>query len=762
MISRAAQSPPKMALRNAFILVPFLVWSSVAAKDYCKSNWRDVYRELQDQLPKGFPLKQLSYFAGWRLHQGGTYESSQLAGKQLQDWKRWGWPIVKTVNFTVRLPRGPPEGGPWNEVAILERSTHTRLQSAQNYVTFNCTDRRPHGNGTCLSEENFTVPAYCGFAGAGSATGRPVFVNYARGEDLAVFTSAQDLCLQDIIVVARHGYKSYGSKVRQVMKRCASLGSSTLPGGMIIYRDPKDSVPDIKVYPEGIGLPNDGVAYRVSSLSKRGGDSETPGFPAIDGVYKIERAEDQAVTPFPVQTINYNDAEVIINGFGGKPIPKAWEPSTIKFMGPEGDNLIQIEVRNRIDETPSTLVDAIGIMPGRGPEGDKYVIFGNHRDAWVQGASDPHSGTVVLQGIAYLLGLAYQEGWRPKRTIVIASWDAEEVGLIGSTEFTELYRNELVAKAVVYLNQDSPVKGDAVFSARADQFLEKALLDSAKIVPGPCNASMSFLKEWSKRTNRKNSKRAETVPVGGFTDHVPFQFQLGVPSTYLQFTPKPPLYEAPSYHTAYDSVAMAVNFTDPPCSTDGGLLPLHRLLIRYHFHLLLKFSSSRRLPIYPLPKAITLKRSWSGIVDHADKILPNISTRYGINLGYISERVEDFLNASKAFEKSFDKIEKERPRCYPVYNDILSRLSKQFITNENVPTPRHVLVDSSYTTTHYDSYFPKVRSFIQKLSQSTDEKSSEVVKELKTELSALVTAFTAASNLLRGGLLGVESLHCDA
>lgn len=98
-------------------------------------------------------------------------------------------------------------------------------------------------------------------------------------------------------------------------------------------------------------------------------------------------------------------------------------------------------------------------------------------------------------------------GWRPKRTIVIASWDAEEVGLIGSTEFTELYRDELVSKAVVYFNQDCPVKGNAIFSARTDQFLEKAILDSAKSVHGPCNASMSFLTEWGKRSNRTKNAR---------------------------------------------------------------------------------------------------------------------------------------------------------------------------------------------------------------------------------------------------------------
>nr|CDS16664.1 n acetylated alpha linked acidic dipeptidase [Echinococcus granulosus] len=693
-----------MPLQNAFILAVLLIWSSVAAKHHSKSNWRDVYEEFYDQLPKHFPIEQLSYFAGWRQHQGGTYENSLLAGKQVQDWRRWGWPIVKMVNFTVRLLRGPPEKGPWNDVVILDRSTHVEGRRAQNYVTFSCTDRQPHGNETCFLEEKITIPVYCGFSGAGNATGRPVFVNYARDNDMAVFTSAQELCLQDIIVVAQHGYTSYGSKVRQVVKHCARLHSSALPGGMVIYRDPTDYGPDIKV------------------------------------------AEDQAVAPFPVQTVNYNDAEVIINGIGGKPIPKEWEPCTIKFMGPEGENLIRLEVLNRMDETPSTLVNAIGIMPGRGPEADKYVVFGNHRDAWVQGASDPHSGTVVLQGIAYLLGMAYQKGWHPKRSIVIASWDAEEVGLIGSTEFTELYRDELLAKAV-------PVKGNATFTIRTDQLLEKALLDSAESVHGPCDASMSFLEEWGQRKNRSKGEQPGTVPVGGSTDHVLFQYQFGIPSTYPQFAPEPPLYEAPSYHTAYDSVAMAVRFTDPPCSSDGTLLPLHHFLIRYHFHLLLKFSSSRRLPIYPVPKATALAQSWSSIV-YDDYETSNITALYGINLGYVSEGIGDFLNASKVFEKYFDRLEYGKQRCYPLYNDMLGRLSKHFITYESATMPRHVLVDSSYASTHCDSYFPKIRTVLQKLSQCAYEESAPLVKELKTELSILVTAFTSAANLLRGGLLG--------
>ena len=101
----------------------------------------------------------------------------------------------------------------------------------------------------------------------------------------------------------------------------------------------------------------------------------------------------------------------------------------------------------------------------------------------------------------------------------------------------------------------------------------------------------------------------------------------------MHYFQAPPLFDAPSYHTSYDSVDMAVKFTDPPCSSNGSLLPLHRLLIHYHFYLLLKFSSNNRLPVHPVPKANTLKLSWSDIVKYADKEIPQIKTRFGIDLG---------------------------------------------------------------------------------------------------------------------------------
>ncbi|VDD78589.1 unnamed protein product, partial [Mesocestoides corti] len=460
-----------------------------------------------------------------------------LSDKQLRDWREWGWPIVETVNLSVRLPRGPPDEGPWNEVSILDRSSLQKIHQGQNHVTFNCTDFQPHGRRTCPRVEHITTPAYTPYSAPGFALGRPVFVNYATLSDLSVFQNASDLCSGKVVALVRHGRTSYGNKLRHIVEFCEMMADGTLPGGMVGYKDPTESAPpDGSVYPEGIGIPGDGIAFRSASMSKDGGDVETPGLPSIDGVYKIENLWEKALTPIPVQPISFDDAKIIMNSMAGKPVPEEWKPCSPKFLGPEGDSLIQLKVRNRVDKEPSTLVNVVGAMPGRGPEAHQYVTLGNHRDAWVQGASDPHSGTAVLQGVAYLLGLAYQQGWRPRRTIVIASWDAEEVGLVGSTEFTELYREELVSRAVVYLNQDCPVKGNATFVPRADEFLEAALLASAKAARGPCDAGVSLLDFWRKH-RKEVEEEAVTLPVGGSTDHVPFQYKLGIPSTYPEFRP---------------------------------------------------------------------------------------------------------------------------------------------------------------------------------------------------------------------------------
>lgn len=153
-------------------------------------------------------------------------------------------------------------------------------------VDVNCTDTQPHGNLTCVYGDRQRVPVFCGYARPGNAEGRPAFVNYARFSDFseAFTTSPTSICSSDVIALARHGWNSYGQKVGALVNFCKRHANGTLPQGMIIYDDPADFVPpDGKVFPEGIGLPEDGISFRVAKMSREGviGDPESPGLPAI-------------------------------------------------------------------------------------------------------------------------------------------------------------------------------------------------------------------------------------------------------------------------------------------------------------------------------------------------------------------------------------------------------------------------------------------------------------------------------------------------
>ncbi|VDK89018.1 unnamed protein product [Dibothriocephalus latus] len=222
------------------------------------------------------------------------------------------------------------------------------------------------------------------------------------------------------------------------------------------------------------------------------------------------------------------------------------------------------------------------------------------------------------------------QGWRPLRTVMLASWDAEEISLIGSTETTELLREELNHRAVIYINQDCPIKGNATFNGRTDQLLADALRASAAEVSFDPPGNMSLLDYWRELQGKPPGDLPETVPPLGSTDHVPFQYKLGVPSMYPEFRPAYPMFEAPSYHTEYDSVDMAIKFTDPPSAT-GELLPLHRLLAKLNVNLLLRFSSSPVLPISVSTLASSLNRSWVEFEHFVCSLLPHIRT-HGIKL----------------------------------------------------------------------------------------------------------------------------------
>ena len=384
------------------------------------------------------------------------------------------------------------------------------------------------------------------FSGSGDVTGEVVYANYGRKEDFETLKSL-GIDVNGKIVIARYGGNFRGYK--------AKFAEANGALGLIIYTDPQDSgFTKGLVYPYG--------PYYNSSTIQRGsllttdftGDPLTPFEPALplDSKEKIERVDPKnaQLHTIPVSPIGYGEAEKILSQMNGDPVPQSWQgglPFTYRLQG--GSSLtVRLKVDQKIDFVRATNV--IGMLKGTDAP-DEWIILGCHLDSWGFGATDPSSGTAMLLSLSQTLGKLKDEGYSPKRSILIGHWDAEEHGVIGSTEWVEQMREELNAKGVIYMNFDGAVSGKG-FGASSAPTLKKLLVEASKDVKYPY-ADQSLYDFW----NKENKNEPPIGNLGGGSDHIAFYMHVGVPS--LSGGAGGPNV----YHSNYDSFRFYERFVDP-------------------------------------------------------------------------------------------------------------------------------------------------------------------------------------------------------
>ncbi|ALM07561.1 glutamate carboxypeptidase [Sediminicola sp. YIK13] len=383
------------------------------------------------------------------------------------------------------------------------------------------------------------------YSGSGDVTAEVVYANYGTKED---FEKLKELgvSVKGKIVLARYGQNFRGYKAKFAEENGAA--------GLIIYTDPADSgFTKGLVYPEGV-YSNESAIQRGSVLTEEfTGDPLTPYEPALplDGKKKIKRLDpkDTNMHTIPVTPIGYGSAQKILGLMSGKVVPEGWQgglPFTYRLDG--GDEL---KLRLMVDQKRDfvRVHNVVGTIKGT-EYPDEWIILGCHYDAWGYGATDPNSGTAMLLGLSESLGKLAKEGKGPKRSILIAHWDAEEHGVIGSAEWVEQMKDELNAKAVAYLNFDGGVSGKK-FGASASPTLKKVLVEASKEVNYP-ETEKTVYEVW------KGDKDAPKIGnLGGGSDHIGFYMHVGVPSL-SGGTSGPTL-----YHTNYDSFGFYEKFVDP-------------------------------------------------------------------------------------------------------------------------------------------------------------------------------------------------------
>src|SRR6266478_3375415 len=409
------------------------------------------------------------------------------------------------------------------------------------------------------NQQSEQLPTYHAYSIDGDVTAPLVFVNYGIPEDYEQLDRL-GVSVKGAIVIAKYGHSWRGIKPKVAAEHGAV--------GCLIYSDPnEDGFKQGETFPAGAWRPRDGVQRgSVADDPIYPGDPLTPGVGATKNAKRLDLKDVPVITKIPVLPISYGDAEPLLAAITGAVAPRAWRGG-LGMTYHVGPGLAKVHLKVKSDWAGlKTIYDVIGKIPGT-TNADQWIIRGNHHDAWVNGAEDPISGLIAVMEEARAMGELVKAGWKPKRTIMFCAWDAEEPGLIGSTEFAEEHADDLKTHAVVYINSDVNARG--YFAAEGSHSLEKFINDVARDVQDP-ETKLSVWKraqlrqigrpdEISERQEARARSDLRIGALGSGSDYGAFLQHDGVAALNLGFGGED---GGGIYHSIYDDFYWFTHFSD--------------------------------------------------------------------------------------------------------------------------------------------------------------------------------------------------------
>src|SRR5687767_3283666 len=406
------------------------------------------------------------------------------------------------------------------------------------------------------------IPPFNGYSPSGDVTAPLVYVNYGLPPDYEALKKI-GVDVKGKIAIARYGNSFRGVKAKVAEDQGAI--------GLIIYSDPADDgYSQGDVYPKGPWRPvSSAQRGSVQYLFKAPGDPLTPGKPSVPGVPRLKMEEATNLTRIPVQPISYGDAKRLLEPLGGPVRPRGFQGGLPFPYHVGGTDSVRVHLKTEMDYQVRKIWNVISRIDGN-EEKDRWVIMGNHRDAWTFGAVDPNSGSTAMLEAGRGFGELLKSGWKPRRTILMCSWDGEEYGLLGSTEWAEHHAGELKEKAVAYINMDSAVSGPN-FGASSVPSLWRLVRGATRDIKHPNGKSV--YQEWQDRAREESSEpditsatagtdtpiaEARIGALGSGSDYTPFLQHLGITSIDMGFGG-----DYGVYHSAYDSFYWMATHGDP-------------------------------------------------------------------------------------------------------------------------------------------------------------------------------------------------------
>ena len=495
-----------------------------------------------DEKIKAEELDEWLKHMSTKPHHAGSAASKETAEYIAQLMSSWGYQ-VKIEEFEILLP--------------TPRVRELEMVYPENYHAALREDSLPEDPSTSV-RDNLLEP-YNAFSAEGEVEAELVFINYGRPEDHE-YLERHGIDLTGKIAIAKYGKTWRGIKPKLAAEKGAIA--------TIIYSDPADDgYGKGDVYPKGAFKHESGVQRgSVMDMPTYPGDVLTPGIGASKNAKRLKIKDAATITKIPVLPISHRDALPLLSAMDGAVVPPEWRgalPITY-HLGP-GPAKVRLKLAFNWDMV--TIYNVIARLKGaKFP--NEWVIRGNHHDGWNHGASDPLSGQIAMLAEAKAVAELAAAGSPPARTIIYASWDAEEPGLIGSTEWAELHAKELKKKAVAYINTDGSSRG--FLSVGGSHTLENFFNEISADVTDPqtgvslkqrqrANLKLNGTDETIKKEARER-KNIRIAPLGSGSDYTPFLQHLGIASANLAFSGHG---DGGSYHTLYDTYEHFTTWRDP-------------------------------------------------------------------------------------------------------------------------------------------------------------------------------------------------------
>jgi N-acetylated-alpha-linked acidic dipeptidase len=577
-------------------------------------------------------------------------------------------------------------------------------------------------------DDSRVTPAFNGSSPSADVTAEVVYANYCRPQDYDQLASL-GVDVKGKIVLCRYGGNFRGVKVFIAQERGAA--------GVLIYSDPADDgYYRGDPYPKGPWRPATAVQRgSVQYMFRYPGDALTPGIassPDLPASKRIKPEDATSLPKIPSEPLSYHDAAPIIEHLGGPDAPREWQ-GALPFTYHVGPG-VKVHLLLRMDYEYSTIWDVIGTVAGT-EFPDEWVVAGNHRDAWVYGAVDPNSGTAAMLEAVHGIGVLLRQGWKPKRRIVFCSWDAEEEGLIGSTEWAEDHANHL-AHAVAYFNTDVGVSGPN-FDASAVPSLKKFLRQVTEEVPSPKGGTV--YEQWKKSQSDAEARHHLGVQehasqeaaaigndvrigdLGSGSDFTPFIQHLGVPSSDIGSGGPYGV-----YHSVFDNYAWFVQNADPTFVYEQEMARVFGLEV-------LHMADADVLPY----DYVTYGKEISAYLDQAQ--------RKAVDDGMTSLDFTAAEAAAKRFTEAADQVQKKQNEPegdLGTFNERLRQVESDFLSQQGLPDRpwyKHVI----YAPGEYTGYAAVV---IPGVNEAIDSKN---LARAQAQMTILTDAIDSATRTLK-------------